>query len=872
MVLLKAAPRHAAGYALIELGAASVRVSLPDEVAQAVFEERPTKKLRTSKEGEDSNAVGEQTASVNAVLPDGQQKEGAAPNAGVAVSGPTGPPAGTEVSPDSDDELPSAHSSSRTGARVTSSTAATAPADPSEPLHRMPNLIARARTNDAATGKRIYVADQLLNDCSDYSSLHLRSPLERGFITDWAAQKVILDRAISVGLAGRPLAPRQPMAYTHAMAARTAKSTGVTAADVSFFEFGTDLDSRLLEERTTIFTEPYFNFPDSSAATDTILFEQYGVAAVWRVTPAQLVPFAPIFQKSHTAPPQEDISTLNTTGLSAPDCLLVVDLGHSSTNIVPLICAQARWDAARRLDIGGKLLTNLLKETLSFRQWDMMDETWLVQAIKERCCFLAPGPGVAVSQKTGTMDDSCDSPSSLLTGPRTSGIIPSASDPNIVRRRRNEVLRLIRTIPPSQWGLTLLVELCKLFPASNPITQDYVLPDYSEPSAHQSRKIGKESVTHSARTLGYVRRGAGSEFAKTAASRRRTRRREQAADDDMVADLSLPCERKAPKKKSHQGLFLLASQGDDSDSDNDGEDDDEDDDDEDFDPDKGGRKPGDGGSDSGDEGATGEGENDDDEEGAGSSEEDEEEDDDAQVLKMSSERFSIPEVLFAPGRIGLAEAPLHEAIADSIRACPEDVRDMMWSNIVLVGGGARLPGLRRRLQNELRSLAPEDMMIHIWEYAEPENAAAHGALALLRAPPDSAEARFFRAHTVTRTEWASAGAAVCRARFGGWMAMHDGSMHIRRDDDEDEEEEVGVEMNEVRARGGGVYQESSTVGPRSAMGKGKGKEKARPVGTGPSSGRSTTASAQMGDAPLRQKPKGRPKGSKNKKKEPIPAP
>lgn len=44
-----------------------------------------------------------------------------------------------------------------------------------------------------------------------------------------------------------------------------------------------------------------------------------------------------------------------------------------------------------RLSVGGKLLTNLLKETLSFRQWDMMDETWLVGAVKERCCFVAPG-------------------------------------------------------------------------------------------------------------------------------------------------------------------------------------------------------------------------------------------------------------------------------------------------------------------------------------------------------------------------------------------------------------------------------------------------------------------------------------------------
>lgn len=59
-------------------------------------------------------------------------------------------------------------------------------------------------------------------------------------------------------------------------------------------------------------------------------------------------------------------------------------------------CLVSRLDStldARRLDIGGKLLTNLLKETLSFRQWDMMDETWLTNALKEACCFVAAEPG-----------------------------------------------------------------------------------------------------------------------------------------------------------------------------------------------------------------------------------------------------------------------------------------------------------------------------------------------------------------------------------------------------------------------------------------------------------------------------------------------
>lgn len=45
-------------------------------------------------------------------------------------------------------------------------------------------------------------------------------------------------------------------------------------------------------------------------------------------------------------------------------------------------------DAETRLDVGGKLLTNHLKELVSFRQWNMMDETYIVNDVKEKCCYV----------------------------------------------------------------------------------------------------------------------------------------------------------------------------------------------------------------------------------------------------------------------------------------------------------------------------------------------------------------------------------------------------------------------------------------------------------------------------------------------------
>jgi len=42
-----------------------------------------------------------------------------------------------------------------------------------------------------------------------------------------------------------------------------------------------------------------------------------------------------------------------------------------------------------RIDVGGKFLTNYLKELLSYRQYDMMGETYVTNDIKEKCCYIS---------------------------------------------------------------------------------------------------------------------------------------------------------------------------------------------------------------------------------------------------------------------------------------------------------------------------------------------------------------------------------------------------------------------------------------------------------------------------------------------------
>lgn len=67
----------------------------------------------------------------------------------------------------------------------------------------------------------------------------------------------------------------------------------------------------------------------------------------------------------------------------------MVDTGYSFTNIVPYIKGKKFKEGIRRIDVGGKVLTNHLKEILSYRQLNVMDETYVINQVKEDSCFVS---------------------------------------------------------------------------------------------------------------------------------------------------------------------------------------------------------------------------------------------------------------------------------------------------------------------------------------------------------------------------------------------------------------------------------------------------------------------------------------------------
>ena len=111
-----------------------------------------------------------------------------------------------------------------------------------------------------------------------------------------------------------------------------------------------------LSDFDLIFTDPYFNFNSIKEGLSELLFEEYGFKSIFRTNPADLSCY-----KNKTQHPGEQ-------------CCLVVDSGYSFTHIIPYVNGKKVKEAVKRIDIGGKLLTNHLKEIISYRQIHVLDE------------------------------------------------------------------------------------------------------------------------------------------------------------------------------------------------------------------------------------------------------------------------------------------------------------------------------------------------------------------------------------------------------------------------------------------------------------------------------------------------------------------
>ncbi|XP_065088076.1 actin-related protein 6 [Ochlerotatus camptorhynchus] len=194
-----------------------------------------------------------------------------------------------------------------------------------------PKTVLNCITKAKSERRRPFVGNQI-EECRDVSGLFYILCFQRGYLVNWDIQKTVWDYMFSQ-----------------------------ECCSVSFVE------------TPLLITEPLFNFQSIQEAMLEILYEEYDCDAVCKTTSVDLIAFNYV-HGDHSIKPL---------------CCVVVDMGYSFTHIVPFIKGAKLKKAIRRIDVGGKLLTNHLKEIISYRQLNVMDESYVINQVKEDSCFVS---------------------------------------------------------------------------------------------------------------------------------------------------------------------------------------------------------------------------------------------------------------------------------------------------------------------------------------------------------------------------------------------------------------------------------------------------------------------------------------------------
>ncbi|KAB8201561.1 actin family [Aspergillus parasiticus] len=359
------------------------------------------------------------------------------------------------------------------------------------------NALAKTRDN------RVYVGSQLGTHVTDWNELMFRRPVEKGYTVNWEAQKEIWEH--------------------------------------SFFDEKTvrskDLRIAKPEETTLVLTEAPNALPALQKNADEIVMEEWGFGGYLRCVGPSLNAWNEV--QSLFGDP---IVRKYDSAVSPRECLLVVDSGYSHTTVTPLYKGQPLQRAIRRLDLGGKHLTNYLKEMVSMRQYNMVDEAYIINEVKEAVCYVS--------------DDFARDMERTWKG----------------NRKRGQ------------------------FDPDEGVTVDYVLPD-----PNGSKK-------------GFMR-----------------------PHDPLL---------NAKKRKSALS------------------------------------------------GATAEALSED-------------------VLVLSNERFTVPEILFSPSDIGMKQAGITDMILQSLSVLPTGLHPAFLANVLVVGGNSLIAGFMERLEKELREVASAECAVRV---------------------------------------------------------------------------------------------------------------------------------------------------------------
>ena len=173
---------------------------------------------------------------------------------------------------------------------------------------------------------------------------------------------------------------------------------------------------------------------------------------------------------------------------------------------------------------------------------------------------------------------------------------------------------------------------------------------------------------------------------------------------------------------------------------------------------------------------------------------------DDQILSLSNERISVPELLFHPSDIGLRQMGVAEAIADIISKLDAPSAAACLRNIVCCGGTTSIPNFSQRLlqvlcctrtpplahrtpaptlAQDVRSMVPQAFEVNVVQMDNPASAACesrHVRMVALCVTCHCVTCHCVTCHCVTCHCAPPAPPSVCNGFFKGWAAQ---SWHTR---------------------------------------------------------------------------------------------
>ncbi|KAJ5920599.1 hypothetical protein N7516_011457 [Penicillium verrucosum] len=208
----------------------------------------------------------------------------------------------------------------------------------------IPNALVKTRDNKIVIGAQLATVN-------DWNEAMFRRPVEKGYVVNWEAEREIWDQSFFDG---------KPMA----------RNRNHHIADP--------------EDTTLILTEAPNALPILQRHADEMVMEEWGFGGYARC----LGPALNAWNEIHSLF-GDPLSNTSETAILPADCLLVVDSGYSHTTVTPVYKGHALQRGIRRLDLGGKHLTNYLKEIVSMRQYNMVDESYIMNEVKEAVCYVS---------------------------------------------------------------------------------------------------------------------------------------------------------------------------------------------------------------------------------------------------------------------------------------------------------------------------------------------------------------------------------------------------------------------------------------------------------------------------------------------------